>query len=207
MKHRLIIILSAVLILTGCAPLHLEPYGIVAPDGESVREDGGPVFLPEGAPSIMQGFNLQPEPQPRAGHEGIDIYARTGTPVIAPASGIVTDSYFEPFYGNRVIIEYGRDENGRDIFSRLLHLDKRLVSEGEKVLRGQPIGTLGSTGLLASYPHLHYEIRVRLDGHRSYPVNPHIFWADGAGVVTCFDNSMELPGRQFSMTYPVSCRK
>jgi murein DD-endopeptidase MepM/ murein hydrolase activator NlpD len=181
MISKIIIFLSATLILTGCAELFLKPYGTVSSDNESVRKDGGPVFLPEGAPTIAQGFNPQPEPQPSAGHEGIDIYAKTGTPVIAPASGIVTGSYFEPFYGNHVEIEYGRNENGRLILSKFFHLNKRFVSKGEKVLRGQPVGTLGSTGLFASYPHLHYEVRLCQNENCSYPVNPHRFWADGAG--------------------------
>jgi murein DD-endopeptidase MepM/ murein hydrolase activator NlpD len=100
MLRKILLFLSVTLILTGCSELFLHSYGTVASDEGSVRENGGPVFLPEGASTISQGFNPHPEPQPGGGREGIDIYAATGTPVIAPAAGIVTESYFEPFYGN-----------------------------------------------------------------------------------------------------------
>lgn len=207
---KIIIILSVAVVLSGCAELFLKPYGHVASDAKNVRV--GSIFLPEGAPTIAQGFNPQPsdgsEPKPGAGHEGIDIYAKTGTPVIAPASGIVIDSYSEPFYGNHIVITHGRDEKGRLIYSKLLHLDTRLVNKGEMVSRGQQIGTLGSSGLLASYPHLHYEIRIRDNSNRhiTTPLNPHRFWFDGVGVVTCFDKSKEYPDIPFRTTYPVVCR-
>lgn len=197
-------------LFASCAKLFLKPYGHVAYDGENVRV--GSIFLPENAPTIAQGFNPQPsdgsEPKPGAGHEGIDIYAKTGTPVIAPASGIVIDSYYEPFYGNHIVIDHGRDEIGRFIRSTLLHLDTRLVEKGKVVIRGEKIGTLGSTGLLASYPHLHFEIRVRDNSNRhiTTPLNPHRFWFDGVGVVTCFDKSKEYQDIPFRTTYPVVCR-
>ena len=210
MTLKIIIILSAILIFSGCAELFLKPYGHVASDAENFRVSR--VFLPEGAPTIAQGFNPHPsdgsDPKPGGGHEGIDIYAKTGRPVIAPASGVVIKSSFEPFYGNKIIIEHGRDEKGRLIRSKLLHLDTRLVNEGEMVSRGQQIGTLGSTGLLASYPHLHFEVRIRDNSNRhiTTPLNPHSFWFDGVGVVTCFDKSKEYPDIPFRTTYPVLCR-
>lgn len=196
------------MLLSGCAELFLQPYGYVATDTDNVREDGRPAYLPEGAPSISQGYRPRPSDDSiiRAGHEGIDIYAKTGTPVIAPAAGTVSDSYFEPFYGNHIVIEHGRNEDGNVVISKFMHLDKRLVTKGEKVVRGQQLGTIGSTGILASYPHLHFEIRT--SDHRRYssPSNPHRFWADGAGMVTCFDESIELPDVPFRTTYPVPCR-
>jgi len=212
MLHKAIFILAilTMFLFAGCAELFLKPYGHVASDGENVRV--GSVFLPEGASTIAQGFNPQPsdgsEPKPGAGHEGIDIYAKTGTPVIAPASGVVIDSYSEPFYGNHILIDHGRDEKDRLIRSKLLHLDTRLVNKGEMVSRGQQIGTLGSTGLLASYPHLHFEILVRDNSNRhiTTPLNPHRFWFDGQGVVTCFDETKEYPDIPFRTTYPVPCK-
>jgi murein DD-endopeptidase MepM/ murein hydrolase activator NlpD len=202
--------LIATFLLSGCAELFLQPYGHVAPDALNVSV--GPVVLPEGAPTIAQGFNPQrsdgSEPIPGGGHEGIDIYAERGTPVIAPASGIVKASYSEPLYGNQIVIDHGRDKNGRLILSKLLHLNTRLVKKGDAVIRGQKIGTLGSTGLLASYPHLHFEIRLgENSGPRwSSPDTPHKYWMDGTGRVTCFEKEKNYPDVPFKTTYPVPCR-
>ncbi len=186
--------------------MFLKPYGQVTPDAANVRV--GSISLPEGAPTIAQGYNPRPSDDsgasPGAGHEGIDIYAGRGTPVIAPASGLVIDSYHEPFYGNHIVIDHGRDENGKVIRSKFLHLDTRLIEKGEVVIRGEKIGTLGSSGILASYPHLHFEIRV---GPRSESRNPHSYWFNGVGAVTCFDKSKEWPDIPFKTTYPVVCRK
>ncbi|MDP2647084.1 MAG: M23 family metallopeptidase [Desulfobacterales bacterium] len=191
----------------------LKPYGEAAPDAASVRADGGTVFLPENAPSISQGYNPQPsdssERQNAPDHEGIDIFAQTGTPVIAPAPGIVTGSFYEPVYGNHVVLNHGKGPDGLLVSSQFFHLQERLVKKGDKVARGRQIGTLGSTGLLsAGFPHLHYEIRVSAGPgqSRSEPVNPHRFWADGAGIVTCFDVNRQWADMPFKTTYPVPCR-
>ena len=205
MVYRTTIFLFAVAILTGCAELFLNPYGDVTPDAKNVRV--GIIFLPEGASTISQGYNPRPEMDseatPGAGHEGIDIYAKTGTPVIASASGAIIDSFSNPFYGNQIIIGHGENENGISVTSRYLHLNERLVKKGEMVSRGQQIGTLGSSGILASYPHLHFEIRL---GPRAESSNPHKYWVDGVAVVTCFDKSKEYPDIPFRTTYPVVCR-
>ena len=93
--------------------------------------------MPENAPSISQGY--RPQRIELSGkntssiHEGIDIIAKAGMPVIAPAAGIVIRSYFEPFYGSRVEIDHGKDENGMFIKSRYFHLRKRLVKKEKKL--------------------------------------------------------------------------
>jgi murein DD-endopeptidase MepM/ murein hydrolase activator NlpD len=203
----------AMLTLSGCAGLFVKQYGFVASDAEKVRKDGSAVFIPENAPSIIQGYTPKPLEKSQTVtytvHNGIDIYGKTGIPVITAAAGIVISSYYEPFYGNRVVIDHGQDENGLFIMSRYLHLGKRLVKNGDKVVRGQQIGTLGHTGLQAAFiPHLHYEIRigVELDQFQSEPMNPHRFWVDGIGVVTCFDSSRQWADIPFKTTYPVPCR-
>jgi len=94
-------------------------------------------------------------------HPGIDFAAKTGTPVMATASGIVKAAKEKGDYGNLVYIIHD------DSFSTLYaHLDKIKVKEGDKVKQGQVIGTVGNTGK-STAPHLHYE--VRLDGE---PINP-----------------------------------
>lgn len=199
---------GAMLMLSGCAGLFIEQYGYAASNAAINQEDGRTVFLPYNAPSISQGYHPKPvkkhhrKTSPR--HEGLDIAGSTGTPVIAAASGIVVSSYFEPFAGHRVVIDHGKDEYGVFIQSRYFHLHKRLVKKGDRVVRGQEIGTLGSTGLLASFPHLHYEIRGAV---HSQPMDPHRFWTDGNGVVTCFDSSRQWPDEPVKTTYPVPCLK
>lgn len=199
-------------LLMGCVSLFVQPYGQVAADKEASRADGRPVVMPRTAPSISQGY--RPERfdvralKTSGGHQGIDIIADTGTPVMATAAGVVVQTGFNLFYGDRVTIQHGRDAQGRDIQSRYFHLKAIWVRQGDPVVRGQPIGSLGRTGLLAGFPHLHYEIRVRDSSsfEQWASVNPHRFWAEGAGVVTCFDVDRSWPEQPFQITYPVPCR-
>ena len=208
---RIILCWAAVLMLGGCIGLIVKPYGQIASDVEKVREDGRPVVMPGNAPSISQGyhpqFNETENIKTPTGHHGIDIIAKTGTPVMASAAGVVFRSYADLFYGNRITIDHGQDAGGQFIRSRYLHLKKKLVKEGDIVTRGQQIGTLGRSGLLAGFPHLHYEIRVSdpLDPSQFHSVNPHKFWADGVGMVTCYEKGRHWPERPFQTTYPVPC--
>jgi murein DD-endopeptidase MepM/ murein hydrolase activator NlpD len=110
-------------------------------------------------------------------------------------------------YGNHIEIDLGKDEKGRSVQANFLHLKKRLVQEGDTVSRGQQIGTLGATGVLAGgLPHLHYEIYVGHEQKALEPINPHRLWADGPGMVTCFDSSRTWPDTPLTTTYPVPCR-
>ncbi|MBL7050101.1 MAG: M23 family metallopeptidase [Nitrospira sp.] len=209
--HRLIISLVLLLSLIGCTNYFVRPYGFSAPDAESVRGPRRGNVVPDNAPSVSQGFHPEKEDinsKEEAGHEGIDILGKTGTPVISPADGVVIKSHYAPFFGNRIVISHGIDERGRYIQSRLVHLDKRHVKVGETVVRGQQIGELGSTGMLAHFPHLHFEIRAgnRSDQAVSEPVNPHIYWVKGAGLVTCFDRAVKWAKEPLRLTYPVPCK-
>ncbi len=200
-----IIVLSMLLflLLTSCAHMFIQQHGYIASDTESVRENREKAYIPGNAPSVSQGF------KPQKGHEGIDIISRKGTPVMAAASGVVIRSLYRPLLGNRIVIDHGKDENGLYILSRYAHLDKRIVEEGDKVIGGQQIGTLGSTGLLAGgFPHLHFELRrgSRPDLSSSNPINPHLFWVNGVGIVTCFDANKKWPAKPFGTTYPVPCK-
>ena len=87
-------------------------------------------------------------------HEGIDVAAPMGAPIIAPASGVVTRVGYENGYGNTLEIDHG---NG--IVTRYAHGSKIDVRSGQRVTRGQRIAAVGSTGL-ATGPHLHYEIHI-----------------------------------------------
>jgi len=87
-------------------------------------------------------------------HEGIDVAAPAGAPIIAPASGVVTKVAYETGYGNTLEIDHG---NG--IVTRYAHCSRIDVKNGQRVTRGQRIAAVGSTGL-ATGPHLHYEIHI-----------------------------------------------
>lgn len=88
----------------------------------------------------------------RAPHYGIDIAAPTGTPIKAPASGTVTLVHDLYFSGLTVILNHGLGVN-----STFLHLDSAAVKVGDRVERGELIGTLGASGR-ATGPHLDWRI-------------------------------------------------
>ena len=87
-------------------------------------------------------------------HEGIDVSASMGAPIVAPAVGIVTRAETDPVYGQLVEIDHG---NG--IVTKYAHCSRITVQPGQRVTRGQVIAAVGNSGL-SSGPHLHYEIRV-----------------------------------------------
>ena len=98
---------------------------------------------------------------PKAPHSGMDIAVATGTPVLAPASGIVTfaapDLYLT---GGTVLLDHGHA-----VSSNFLHLSRIDVKVGDRVQRGQVIGAAGATGR-ATGPHLHWGMNwcdVRID--------------------------------------------
>lgn len=98
------------------------------------------------------GWRMDPITGRRTMHRGVDFSARLGTPVIATADGVVTYSGVWQNYGNVVEISHG---NG--FVTRYAHLQRRLVSKGQRVTRGDVIGRVGSTGR-STFSHLHYEI-------------------------------------------------
>jgi murein DD-endopeptidase MepM/ murein hydrolase activator NlpD len=89
-------------------------------------------------------------------HDGIDIPAPTGTPIVAVRDGLVkySDNRVSG-YGNMVILDHGKG-----IYSVYAHCDKNFVDQGSRVKQGQKIATVGSTGR-SSGPHLHFEIRTK----------------------------------------------
>ncbi|WP_425418888.1 M23 family metallopeptidase [Oricola indica] len=201
------VVLSAMLI-AGC----VSEYGDAAKYLGDVKARIA-VSMPANAPSIRQEFRIGNIPGSDNGvpysHEGIDVVAKIGTPVLAAASGRVTRSYVEPMYGNQVVIDHGIDGTGRRTQTVYKHLDKRMVSVGDTVVRGQQIGTLGRTGALAAgILHLHFEIRrqIKPGGRGLHPIDPHRLWANGEGRVTCFDPDVEIDDTVFRATYPVLCR-
>ena len=117
--------------------------------------DSLPTLLPaRGVISSNFGMRIHPTTKKNTQHNGIDIAADTGDPILAAASGIVTSSGYMSGYGYAVIIDH---QNG---FKTLYgHASKLLVDKGEKVKKGQVIAKVGSTGR-STGPHLHFELQV-----------------------------------------------
>ena len=169
----------------------------------SNSNDGTTIVMPAGAPSIARGFKGNTNEDTLFGHVGLDIVATIGTPVLAVAPGEVTAVTGDLLSGRRIVIDHGKDRSGTGYSTRYFHLDSQLVKIGDQVKRGQIIGRVGATGLLAPYPHLHFELH-RGDGFGE-AVNPHEFWLDGPGRVTCFVSNTSVHASQFRMIYPVKC--
>lgn len=96
-------------------------------------------------------------------HSGLDLAAPIGTEVKAPNHGVVTfamEGLLSP--GNTVVIDHGMG-----LFTSYYHLDSISVSKGDKVKKGDMIGTVGTTGF-STGPHLHYAVSI----YNTY-VNPY----------------------------------
>jgi murein DD-endopeptidase MepM/ murein hydrolase activator NlpD len=114
---------------------------------------------------ITDGYGPRIDPITRhpAFHEGLDISVAIGTPVRAPADGIVVSADRETGYGRVVKLDHGYG-----YATTYAHLDRLLVKEGARVSRGQVIGKVGLSGRTTG-PHLHYE--VWKDGERQNPLH------------------------------------
>ncbi len=108
------------------------------------------------------GMRRDPFNGKRKMHEGLDIAARTGTPVVATADGIVSSVKTEPGYGKLVTVDHGYGY--RTIYG---HNSRIYVKVGQRVRRGDRIAAVGNTGR-STGSHVHYEIRLN-----GVPVNPH----------------------------------
>ena len=105
-------------------------------------------------------------------HGGLDMAAPSGTPIYAPADGVVTFAGWSGDYGRLVKIQH---EFG--IETRYAHQNVIRVEVGQRVSRGDRIGDIGSSGR-STGPHLHYEVRVGGE-----PVNPMIYIRAGNDVL------------------------
>jgi len=113
---------------------------------------------------FTSGFGFRPSPfgrQKLRFHSGVDIAAKRGTPIHAPAPGRVSDVSYNQGYGRVLEIDHGFG-----ISTLYAHCTSIRVREGDEIQEGDFVATIGTTGR-STGPHLHFEVRI--DGH---PVDP-----------------------------------
>jgi murein DD-endopeptidase MepM/ murein hydrolase activator NlpD len=105
---------------------------------------------------VSSGFGWRADPFTgrRARHEGVDIASRLGSPIHAMGDGVVRYAGPKAGYGLLVEITHG------DIVTRYAHTTAVLVKVGDRVARGAPIATVGTSGR-STGPHLHFEVLRR----------------------------------------------
>ncbi len=99
------------------------------------------------------GYRIHPVTHKKSFHAGLDLPAKHGTPIYAPASGVVVYAAKKGAYGNFMLITHSYGFK-----TAYGHLSRFAVKSGEYVTKGQKIAYVGSTGR-STGPHLHYEIR------------------------------------------------
>ena len=190
----------------------------------SVPEGADAIVLPSGAPPIISDFRSALGVKGRlrnAPHQGIDIAGPEGQPILAIADGTVLETDVGDCWGPTITIDHGTGPDGLPLIALYGHMGDMLVESGDEVQRGQLVATLGSNQnqyrCIGGVRHIHLQLgreyrtgpkgsnwghtRWLVDGGRG--INPHRFWADGPGKVTCFEEGRTYaPG---TLTYPLPC--
>jgi murein DD-endopeptidase MepM/ murein hydrolase activator NlpD len=117
------------------------------------------------------GYRVSPFTGQREMHEGLDIAAPHGTPILATANGVVSFVGSLAAFGNVVFINHG---HGFTTF--YAHTSSIRVKEGQQVKRGQMVASVGTSGRTTG-PHVHYEVQVN-----GATVNPLKYIVDPSGV-------------------------
>ena len=120
-------------------------YSRIAVDLDFIQPTQGIVSGSFGSRRVFNG-------QPKQPHSGMDIAAPSGTPVLAPAKGIVIELGDFFFSGNVVYIDHGQG-----LITMFAHLSEINVELGQRLDKGQLIGKVGATGRVTG-PHLHWSL-------------------------------------------------
>lgn len=123
-------------------------------DKESILRSTPSVLPTNGWITSYFGHRISPTAGVRKMHEGLDVGANFGTPIYAPADGVVTYAGNKAGFGLFVQIDHGYG-----IETIYAHSQKIMTRNGKKVKRGELIAKVGSSGY-STGPHLHYEVRV-----------------------------------------------
>jgi murein DD-endopeptidase MepM/ murein hydrolase activator NlpD len=132
---------------------------------EAARRDCTPSIRPlrGGFLSSRFGRRMDPFTGRITQHQGVDYFARTGTPVMSTADGVITMAKKNGSMGLTIEVNHG---NG--FKTRYAHLSKLYVRRGQRIKRGETLGAVGNTGR-STGPHLHYEV-IFMKQHRD-PLN------------------------------------
>lgn len=137
-------------------------------ESESTSSSGNGLFITPANGRISSHFGMRHHPIYKINrpHNGIDFAVGTGTPLRAPADGVVSTAGWKGGFGNVIMISHYID--GQSYTTVSAHLSSINVSPGQSVSQGQVIGATGNTGD-STGPHLHFEVHV---GNYGNPVNP-----------------------------------
>lgn len=161
------------------------------------RKEAPPVSLPAGRAYVFPVFGDvsfgDDYGAPRAGtgwHHGNDLFAPTGTPILAVAEGRLSRVGVNTLGGNRLWLT---DDAGNEFYYAHLSAYAPASLEGARVRAGQVIGFVGNTGqALTTPPHLHFEVHpAGADSVDPYPYL--VAWRGGAGIPLAFRQAAASP--------------
>ena len=143
-----------------------EKKKLAAENAKAITYDGGMFSWP--APSYTKlsddyGNRIHPILGIQQFHNGIDLAAPSGSPVLAAYNGEVVAASYSSTMGNYIMIDHGDG-----LYTIYMHCSSLAVTKGSTVTKGQQIGAVGSTGR-STGPHLHFS--VRLNGSYVSPWN------------------------------------
>jgi murein DD-endopeptidase MepM/ murein hydrolase activator NlpD len=152
-----------------------------------------------GTPRVHTGFGdwLGAEGYPRLGpHRGVDVAARLGDDVLAAADGRVTVARDNRDLCGLIVVIDHDPHDLRTVYCHFSGIDARV---GDRVRRGQRIGTAGTSGQRAwpGFEHVHLELQRGRD--------PQALEDPAARIVGCFDDVKVYPTDKLVLTYPVRC--
>jgi len=137
--------------------------------------------------------------KPRPVHRGVDFGGPAGSEAISATYGTVVARNYDDCSGHGLTVKTDFTARHGDtegpVYVRYAHVEGyEHVKPGRELKPGDPIGRLiplMKTRCHGSREHVHYELRVNRDPTRH--IDPHAYWADGPGKVTCFREGMTVP--------------
>lgn len=143
-----------------------EKKRLIAENASVITYDGGPFAFP--CPNYTRisddyGDRIHPTLGVKQFHNGVDLAAPSGSPILAAYDGTVIAAAYSSTMGNYIMIDHGDG-----LFTIYMHASSLLVSNGTTVVKGEKIALVGSTGR-STGPHLHFS--VRLNGSYVSPWN------------------------------------